>query len=203
MSDGRQGLGLKAPTTVDRGFKMEWKHAYSIAQEISEHLKPHVIELKCVGSVRRKKPEVGDIEFVCRPQMQTDLVGGAYPILDVIEKALGEIGTRRMGDQRLLAYGDIYGFKGLKLDLFVCWPPASFGSLVAIRTGPWELSKHAMTMLDRNGYKHTLGHIERKDTGAVVAADTEERFFELAGIPCVVPSKRQELIDTILKGGRV
>lgn len=197
-------LGLDKPTVADRpGFSIPWEHAYAIAEEVRDHLKPHVLELKCVGSVRRRKPQVKDIEFVCRPQMQKDLAGDEYPILDVLEKACAEIGVRRMGGQRMMAYGDLFEFKGLNLDLFMCWPPASFGSLVAIRTGPAELSQYAVTQMHARGYRHINGHVERKDTGAIVPTDTEEAFFALAGIPCVGPTKRQELIDNLLKGGRV
>lgn len=195
-------LGLDKPTVVEpKGFKLAWEHAVAIAKDVSDLLAPHVLESKCVGSVRRKKPEVSDIEFVCRPQMQTDLAGDEYPILDVIEKALGEHAKRRMGDKRMLGYGDLFGLKGLKLELYVCFPPASFGSLVAIRTGPWELSKHAMSMLLRRGYEHRNGHVERN--GKIVPADDEEAFFELAGIPCVPPTARPALIKKILQGGHV
>ena len=132
---------------MSAGLRLEWQHAFGLAKELSEHLAPHVVESKCVGSVRRRQPTVGDLEFVCRPHMQADLAGDEFPILDVIEQAMAEIAVRLQGGQRALSYTELFGLKGLKLQLFVCWPPASWGSLVAIRPGPWELSKHAVTML--------------------------------------------------------
>lgn len=184
------------------GVRIAWEHAFSIAGEIAAELGPHVAELKCVGSVRRKRETCGDIEFVARPKMATDLAGDTYPILDEIEACLAQIGPRTKGGDRMLQIKDIFGLRGLKLDLYLVWGQSSWGSQLAIRTGPWELGRHCMIEMRKNGYEHEDGCARRIETKEVVPTETEEAFFALAGVPCVAPSRRDALMESI-KGGRV
>jgi len=178
---------------MSTGARIPWADAYALAEEVAERLAPVVGRLKCVGSVRRRKPTVGDLEFVAGPIMHADLFGGETPVLDPIRHVMHELGTWVKGGDRMMQVTDLLGRRGLTLDLYVVHPPAAWGSQVAIRTGPADLGHYVVTACRRYGYRHDQGHAQRLDTGEAVPTDTEEEFFALAEVPCVPPPDREAL----------
>jgi hypothetical protein len=85
--------------------------------------------------------------------------------------------------------GDGIGY--IKVDLFIVTPPAQWGPIVAIRTGPGDFGQAVMTWINRSTpYQQVDGHLEVRDTGAVVDTPTEESYFEVLGIPWIAPEKR-------------
>lgn len=56
---------------------MLFNDAKNIALEVWNQLKPHCAIIKIAGSIRREKPEVGDVEIVALPKTETgtDLFG--------------------------------------------------------------------------------------------------------------------------------
>lgn len=185
---------------MSAGVRLTREDAYALAEEVSERLSPHVLELKVVGSVRRQRKTVGDIEFLARPVMNGDLFGGETPALEWLLAALATMGSITKAGERMMQVTDLFGRADLKLDLFLCWRPASWGSLLAIRTGPADLGRYVVTVMQRHGHRHVDGHAETLD-GKRVSTDTEERFFALAGVPCVPPSQRDALIERLLREG--
>lgn len=179
------------------GTRIPWDQAYDLAKTVSEELQSAVARSKCVGSVRRRKPTCGDVEFVIEPHYQEDLVGGKYPIIDAIQAALEELGTWVKGKHKMMQVTDLLGVEGVKLDLYVVTPPAQWGSIVAIRTGPWDLGKYVMWKMREHGYRHRKGHAERLDTGELVPTPEEQDFFALADVPCVAPAKRDGLLESL------
>lgn len=176
--------------------KIPWDQAYRMAQRVHELLEPHVVRSKCVGSLRRRQPEVGDIEFVVEPRMiQVDLLGEQGPDLAPIHGVLREHAVRVKGADRMLQYGELFGWPGVQLELYLAWPPAEWGSLVAIRTGPWQLGVACMKSLRARGYRHIHGHVEKG--GEVIPTPTEADFFDLAGVELVVPHERDALAETL------
>lgn len=57
--------------------KTRWPHAEAleIAEEIKEALAHHCERIEIAGSIRRKKPEVGDIELLFVPKTGTRQAG--------------------------------------------------------------------------------------------------------------------------------
>ena len=47
---------------------MNLQQAQQIAERIKSELAPHCDRIEIAGSIRRKKPEVKDIEIVCIPK---------------------------------------------------------------------------------------------------------------------------------------
>jgi len=47
-------------------------------------------------------------------------------------------------------------------------------------------------LIDR-GYVHRDGHVIHEATRDVVPTETEEQFFALADLPCVLPNRRDRL----------
>lgn len=156
-------------------------------------LEKHGRRLVVVGSVRRGAAICHDIEIVLEPMMNADLFGGETPLLDPLVRELWAMGTIKKQGARYIQVVDIFGEKDVALDLFLCHPPAQWGSLVAIRTGPWQLSKLAVTRMRERGAVHQDGHAKDPNTGRLLPTPTEHHFFKLAGLPCVDPSQRTEL----------
>lgn len=183
---------------MSTGRRLPFHEAYELARQVSLELGPTVDELKCVGSVRRQRPTVGDIEFLARPLFQHDLLGGSpEPIIEPIRDAMHRLGTWKKGRDRLMVVTNLLGVEGLQLDLYLQHPPSSWGSLLAIRTGPRELGRYCVTRMRARGYRHDQGHVRKIGTEELVPTDTEEQFFELAGVPCVPPRERDALLKRL------
>ena len=173
------------------GFGIPWDEAVHIAAEVSAHLEPWCQRSKCVGSVRRKRPNCGDIEFVIEPHFSEDLLGNKEPLTEPVRAALEKIGAWVKGGDRQMVITDALGTPHLRLEVFLVHPPAQWGSILAIRTGPPDLNAYMMKALRTRGYRHVDGCVKRGDE--VLPTETEEQFFGLVAVPCVAPTKRDEL----------
>jgi len=67
---------------------------------------------------------------------------------------------------------------------------SSWGTILAIRTGPSELSQWAVTRMRRLSRRCVDGHVETKD-GERIPTPTEEDFFRAAGLDCLAPEERE------------
>lgn len=179
------------------GTRIPWDEAYEIARQVSHKLEPAVQRSKCAGSIRRRRPDIGDVEFVIEPHYQADLVGGRYPIIDEIQKVADELGTWVKGANKMMQVTDLLGHEGLKLDLYLVIEPAQWGSILAIRTGPWKLGKYVVSKMREHGYRHRNGHAERIRGDELVPTPEEKDFFALAEVPCVAPAKRDGLLESL------
>lgn len=177
------------------GHRLLWGEAYAIASEVAAHLEPWCARLKCVGSVRRRRPECGDIEFVAEPPASEDLLGQKTPLVEPIRAAVQELGDWVKGGDRMMQVTDLMGRHGLKLEVYLVSPPASWGSILAIRTGPADLGKYVVTRCREKGYVHSQGFAKR--SGVQIPTDTEEQFFALADVPCVPPHERDALAERL------
>jgi DNA polymerase/3'-5' exonuclease PolX len=135
---------------------MEYIKALKIAERVLAELRPHCIRAEIAGSVRRKKPEVKDIEIVLIPKpYQTGLFSdGIAEVINQWEKVKGELPCKYT--QRILP-------EGIKLDLFIV-EPGNWGLQFAIRTGSAEYSHRVLAANwvargyhARGGYLYTNG----------------------------------------------
>ena len=186
------------------GLTMPLHEAAALADHLTADLSPHVERIQVVGSVRRRRPQVSDIELLIEPRLVVaDLFGGLALDIGGLKAELERIGRIVKGGDRYIQVAEVYRSESTKLDVFMVSAPASWGALLAIRTGPVDLSKYLVTRMRRFGYQQTDGHAISIDTGEDVPTDTEEEFFKLAGVECVPPWERDGLIERIgrqLKG---
>ncbi|HEX8276072.1 MAG TPA: hypothetical protein VF615_25770 [Longimicrobiaceae bacterium] len=140
---------------------------------------------------------MGDIEIVIEPrEIDSGFLGGTAPDVEILQAlarrwsgASLEKGTR--ADARQIA---AMLPEGVKVELYLVLPPAQWGSILAIRTGPAELGRFVMERFKRRGLRHVNGHLENAETGALVPTATEEDYFAAAGLPCLPPQRRHELL---------
>lgn len=183
---------------VSDGTSLPFDEAYPLAERVAGELKTHCQRIKAVGSLRRRRPRVGDIEFLVEPNLvEVDLFGTLQPDTEPLRVAMLQLGTWVKGGTRMMQVTDALGVPGLKLELYLVHPPAEWGSLLAIRTGPWELGRLAVSRMRDRGLRHLDGHVVRARTREAVPTPTEEAFFEAAGMETPPPHERDRIMERI------
>lgn len=161
--------------------KLSYTQADSIADELIARLAPHCQRIEKAGSLRRRKSEIGDIELLAIPKFTLDLFGNPSG-----DHELNGIDWTQYG--RVVKQGPKYKqieLEKITLDLFIATPPAEFGVLFMIRTGPAEYSHKMVTPRNQRGLMPSCYHF--KD-GAIwshnhIIPTPEERdVFDLFGM---------------------
>lgn len=167
--------------------------ALELARRLSDDLAPEIIRSKVVGSLRRQVSSLTEIDLLVEPRpLQVDMFGPDGPDLQPIRAIVSRWGTvEKSGDRymKVVLSGDAGFPDGFPVDLFLCHPPAEWGSLLAIRTGPVELATRAVNLLRARGLRHEDGRVVDA-AGKTLPTPDEETFFALAGLPCVRPKDR-------------
>jgi len=162
--------------------------ATQIAERILAELSPHCERIEIAGSIRRRKPEVGDIEIVCIPKTyETGMFLGGDTVIDpefcalvnrwpaVKGKSTGKYTQRRIPE-------------GINLDLFMV-RPENWGLIYAIRTGSAEYSHRVLaTGWCRAGY-HSMDGILVKGFHKIPVRE-ERDLFDLIGLAWSDPWER-------------
>lgn len=193
---------------MSTGTRVSLEEATRVARDLRGRLQPGCQRIEIAGSIRRGRADVGDIELV------------AEPILLVEENILGEpIGAsssldgwiRMCRDHGILADhpddpkdGERYKKllhppSGLQVDLFIVRPPASFGVVWLIRTGPARYSQWLVTHARRTGHHVASGSLHMGSIGfgdactagcQVVPTPDEFSVYEALGLPFQQPEDR-------------
>jgi DNA polymerase (family 10) len=171
----------KNQTKAKPGY-MKLNEALEIAQELAKQLAPHCYRIEVAGSIRRKRPEVKDIELVCIPKpydvglFQT----GIASVVNQWEKVKGELPCKYTQRQ-------LHG--GIKLDLFMA-TPENWGLILAIRTGSAEYSHKVLgAAWKARGYKSVNGMLAYN--GKEIAVRSEEELYTRIGLTWIAPEKRE------------
>lgn len=199
--------------------------AEKLAQEVVALLAPACERIEIGGSIRRRRPDVGDIEIIAIPKIWAredgprDLWG--EPILDEPMDQLGPlcylgISEGWLADRLDRADRRAFGmrfkrlsFHGFALDVFSVLPPAQWGVILAIRTGPADYS-HQLVTPRTGGFTDAAGlrriglmppQYRVRDGAVIYAADDgrhryvevaeEEDLFRLWGIGWRPPEERR------------
>lgn len=161
------------------------KQALEIAERTRLELAPHCLDGYCriAGSVRREKPEPGDIEIVCIPKSYdaTPLfASGIATVVNRWKKVKGNLPCKYT--QRLLP-------GGIKLDLFMV-TPENFGLQFAIRTGSADFSHYKLACRWVELGYHSEGGFLRKNGKKIILRE-EIELFKLLGMKFVEPKDRE------------
>lgn len=170
--------------------------ARTIAEQLIEHLAPYCERIEIAGSIRRDKLDVGDIELVAIPKtIQTyDMFGqhnGQHSLLD--DRPLFErFGKIIKAGQKFV---QIALWQGISLDLFIVTPPARWGVIYTIRTGPADFSHWLVTPRSKGGALHTGYRVADgsvySQRGQELPFDAERDFLDWIGLGWVEPRDRR------------
>lgn len=184
---------------MSAGRKLDRGEALELARKAREILAPCVARLELAGSLRRGAERVGDVEFVATPVTERDFFGNSTAlVLHPLRKTLRGIGTWVKGGTRMMQIRDVLGREGFKLEVYLVSPPAEWGSILAIRTGPKDLSAACVSRMLPRGLSHSKGRVVLRETGETLPTPREEDFFRYADVPFVAPEEREDLARTIL-----
>ena len=176
---------------------MKTKIQLAIAQTIGEHLveklAPYCHRIEIAGSIRRQKAEIGDIEIIAQAKPQVDLFGAPMEAhqLDTIDWMHLIGGTLIKGGHK---YKQIKLPEDLQLDLFIVTPPAQWGVLFLIRTGPEEYSHRLVTRKSEGGLLPSYLRIKEGavwSNNHIIETPEEQDVYHLIGIPYAEPWKRE------------
>jgi len=178
--------------------KLPLERARAIARRYLGLLAPACRRIEIAGSIRRGKSVVGDIEMVAMPEMRAvrDLFGNVADEYSLLDEAIGEYLLQ--DGARLLKNGARYKQialpEGVNLDLFIVLPPAQWGVIFTLRTGPGDFSRWVVTPRKQGG---ALPSNCRVKNGAVwcgremVAMPEEEDFLRFLGLSGLAPEARK------------
>lgn len=167
--------------------------AENIAGEVVTLLAPMCQRIEIAGSIRRRKPEVGDIEIVAIPRMIPDKnifgeVVGEHSALDDLDfTMLGRVIKNGSKYKQVELNG------GIGLDLFIVTPPAQWGVLFMIRTGSADFSHRMVTQKNKRGALPSNCKVEHGAVwrnGGIIPMPEEEDYFKICGMAIVPPEER-------------
>lgn len=175
--------------------RMPIHDAMFIALDILQHLKPLCERIEIAGSVRRIKPTVGDIELVCVPLIKAynDLLGKEFFVSQLDGVYLTGLGRTIKSGPRLKQF---MLPEGIKFELYIVLPPAQWGVLYTIRTGPAEFSKWIVTQRSKGGClpsdcRVKDGGVYRHDQ--LLPMPEEQYFLDFLGLGWVEPVDRADI----------
>jgi DNA polymerase/3'-5' exonuclease PolX len=170
-------------------------------------MRPFCQSIEIAGSIRRRKPEVKDVEIVAVPRWidgpGEDLFGPPkqYNTLHVWATRQRTVTWIKTGTTLIVPWEiDPKGkyWRGIwpcemKLDLFLA-TPENYGLILLIRTGPADWSRRFVTQRSKGGWLPDHLRVEggtiRDQSGTALATPTEEDAFELAGRQWLPPERR-------------
>lgn len=204
-------------------MKVPHAKALRLAETIRDELAEGCTQIQIAGSIRRCVPDVSDVELVAVPSWRPALFGDGqdFDLLDEKVAELVALGRLSWRDEKgAIArrpppakppgrrfYRLIATRSGVKVDLFVVRPPATWGAILAIRTGSALFSRALVTRASFNGLSVRDGRVLTSRCGTFGAGDvldtsTEEAFFRVVGVPYVSPEARTDAAAAAILRGR-
>lgn len=170
--------------------KRPYSDIYPIAQDLLTRLAPNCERIELAGSLRRKRPLIGDVEIVAiakrlpLPTLLPGINAGSFSLVDnwFIDNVPANTITRN-GDKL-----KTFVWQGVKVDLFLV-TPETWGCLFLIRTGSAEFS-HAI--VQRPNFKFQDGRLYSKMQNKPLDTPEEEDVFKALGLIYIAPEERNE-----------
>lgn len=178
--------------------------AERLAAELVELLRPACLRIEVAGSIRRRKADVGDIELVAIPLVEQghDMFGEpncAY--IDRLVILCSDLLNAGVLQQRVRTNGRAWGTRykaaaycGFPVDLFAVLPPAQFGVLFLLRTGPAEFSRRFVTSRRQGGMLPEWAQVKDGALwhrgGRMIETPEEADVWRTLGVDPIAPEAR-------------
>ena len=159
-----------------KGQTMDLRQGEALAREIIEQLAPFCKRIEVVGSIRRRRPFVHDIDLLLIPANPGKLL-----------VALQGIGEKRRGGGK----NEERRYKGEQVDLYFATPD-TWACLLLIRTGSAAHNIKLTSLAKGRGWHlYASGGGLVNEKGERVAGETEESFFAAFGLRYLQPWERE------------
>jgi DNA polymerase/3'-5' exonuclease PolX len=179
--------------------RLPLERARQVAQNLLADLWPGCARAEIAGSVRRRRPDIGDLEIVVIPICQADLLGAAgQSMLDDRLRVLEKNGLLRR-----LKWGPKYKQFELphaapvKLDLNIC-TIETWGVRFLLSTGPADWNQRIVTPKDKGGLcpnylrfkDNRIWKDARCHRGEILDTPEEKDVFKVLGLTYREPWER-------------
>jgi len=155
---------------------MELEKAELIANEVIAMLAPYCHRIEAVGSIRRRKLWVKDVDIVLIP---SDLWN--------LSLWIRNLGPAVMSGDKLKRIN----YQGVQIDLYFA-TAETWATLLLIRTGSKENNIRLCTLAKKRGWHLSAnGDGLFDDNGQRVAGDSEESIYQALGVPWQEPWERR------------
>ncbi len=166
--------------------------AWAVARDLELRLWGRCERIEVVGSLRRRKQWVGDIEFLCIPMYE-----GWKNLLDervrdliadgILDYRLNKLGSKVYGRWNKLL---VHVASGIGVDIFSTdghrWAVA-----LVVRTGGEATNKEIATRAIQRGLRfHAYGSGFTREDGREIVCQTEAEVFAAVGLPWREPWER-------------
>lgn len=189
---------MTATAKVKRPLGEAMIHAQALITAVSGAC----VRIEVAGSLRREKPEVGDIELVAIPRVERIAVvdgpslfappPGAEPKMSYVNRLWEKLDQLVAPDQ-FAKRGEKYRqfmWRGMQVDLFTA-EKGNWGWIYLIRTGSAEFSKHIAQQLNQYGYTSKEGWVGLKHGPfRPIPTPDESEIFSLAHVAAIPPKER-------------
>ena len=161
---------------------MKASDALDIAERIVTALAPACERIEIAGSLRRRRPDVHDIDLVLIPRDRVDLL---IRLMNLYGRKPEKIGEK---------YVMLKSFDGIQVDLYLA-TPETWATLLLIRTGSKEHNIKLAQLAQRLGYRLKAngegidGPV--KGQGAPCIMRSEADIFQTLGLPYREPWERE------------
>lgn len=171
--------------------KFPAEYMRDIASRIMWELSPHCQRIEIVGSLRRNRSEVSDVDLLCIPKTEPGGIFNDEPIR--IREFVETIDhyQKVKGDAEIGKYcARIDNETGVPIEIYIC-NRRNWGLMKLIRTGGKYFSKHIIgTQLKKYGYYSHGGYVRLVQDGSIYPLSTEEELFGLIDMEYVRPEYR-------------
>lgn len=195
---------------------MNLREATIVAGDVLSKISPACQRSQIAGSVRRKKlGGIHDIELVVVPKISPvrNLFGEVQYDHNHLEQVIYKLGSiyadgPRLKKIRLEDFGYLQE-NGVRVEIYIVIPPAQFGVIYTLRTGPREFSTWCVSQRNIGG--QLPSHLYVKDGavweggqrvlqedgswawqgGEIVPTPEERDFFEVLELGWIEPEKRR------------
>lgn len=189
---------------MTHGKRYPYAVALNVAEALRTALEPFCERIVIAGSLRRQKPDVGDIELLLIPKvgtrqkdlLDTEQYDRAGEFIDgwlksgVVAKRPNKNGVFTWGSQNRLA---VHVKSGIPLDIFTTTPACWFNALV-VRTGPKDSNLLITTTAQKKGYSfeaYGSGFRSLNGHNPYHQTTSERDVFEFIGLPYLEPRDRK------------
>lgn len=188
---GMRGLGARE--AVREKVRVPTPVALKTVKKVEKQLKPLARELVLVGSIRRLRPETGDIEFVVLPKD-----------LDKFSAAMKELGYAAGPKRRKFSHV----IDGILVELYVAHTRDEMGALILTYTGDYLFNINLRAKAKKRGLKLDQYGIW-KGKKIIFQSPNEEDFFEYLDREWREPEQRsiaarqdlEKMIRDLLRAG--
>lgn len=164
---------------------MKLLEATQIAMELESKLRPYCDRIEVVGSIRRGRADVKDIDIVAIPNEEKLMVGGYFGRRHLVGAIASSNVTQNGKSVASFLYGDA------PVDIY--WAtPETWGTLLLIRTGSKQHNIKLCMMAKKKGWQLKASGEGLFDAyNRRVAGSTEEGIFNALDLPFIPPGERE------------